>query len=77
MQIPVTIVPSIEKRDYVINELIETEKNYVDVLNTLQKSFMRPLVNIITEDDYAVIFFGIKVGNLVTVLTLGALKRSA
>ncbi|XP_065209606.1 protein vav isoform X2 [Planococcus citri] len=58
-QIPVAVVPSIEKRDYVINELIETEKNYVDVLNTLQKSFMRPLKNCISEDDYATIFFGI------------------
>lgn len=54
-------MPSIEKRDYVINELIETEKNYVDVLNTLQKSFMRPLQNIMREDDFSMIFFGIKV----------------
>lgn len=55
------VVPSIEKRDYVINELIETEKNYVDVLNTLQKSFMRPLVNILPKDDFDIIFKGIKV----------------
>lgn len=54
-------MPSIEKRDYVINELIETEKNYVDVLKTLQKSFMGPLSSFMREDDYSIIFFGIKV----------------
>ncbi|XKL67365.1 hypothetical protein PGB90_002856 [Kerria lacca] len=59
-EIQIAVVPSIEKRDYVINELIETEKNYVDVLKTLQKSFMGPLSSFMREDDYSIIFFGIK-----------------
>lgn len=54
-------VPSLEKRDYVINELLETEKNYVDVLSSMQTNFMRPFANLLREDDYNVIFYGIKV----------------
>ena len=63
------IVPSIEKRDYVINELIETEKNYVDVLNTIQKSFMRPLYNILRRDDYEIIFKEINVSAILISIT--------
>ena len=32
-----------EKRDFCIKELIETEANYVDVLNMLKKNFIMPL----------------------------------
>ncbi|KAB0802707.1 hypothetical protein PPYR_04893 [Photinus pyralis] len=35
--------PPLEKRDYVIKELVETEHNYVEVLNKLKKNFMKPL----------------------------------
>ncbi|XP_046669462.1 protein vav isoform X2 [Homalodisca vitripennis] len=51
---------SLEKRDYVINELVETEKNYVDVLATLQRCFMRPLGSILKDEDNRIIFMGIK-----------------
>ena len=60
-QIPSTVVHSFEKRDYVIKELLETEKNYVDVLESLQKHFMKPLSNLLVEEDMKVIFGGIKV----------------
>jgi RhoGEF domain. len=51
----------LEKRDYVINELVETEKNYVDVLASLLRNFMKPLSNLLREEDMKVIFGGIKV----------------
>ncbi|CAG2060361.1 unnamed protein product [Timema podura] len=51
---------SLEKRDYVIKELVETEKNYVDVLATVQRSFMRPLSSFIREEDMKSIFSGMK-----------------
>jgi len=60
-QIPSTVVHSFEKRDYVIKELLETEKNYVDVLGSLQKYFMKPLSNLLRPEDMKVIFGGIKV----------------
>ncbi|XP_069695880.1 protein vav isoform X6 [Periplaneta americana] len=59
-EIPSTIAHSFEKRDYVIKELVETEKNYVDVLTTLHRCFMRPLNNLLREEDMKVIFGGIK-----------------
>ncbi|KOB75706.1 putative rho guanine nucleotide exchange factor vav3 [Operophtera brumata] len=34
---------SLEKRDYVIRELVDTECNYVDVLSKIIKHFLRPL----------------------------------
>jgi len=60
-QIPSTVVHSFEKRDYVIKELLETEKNYVDVLASLQRHFMKPLSNLLREEDMKIIFGGIKV----------------
>lgn len=60
-QVPCPITHSLEKRDYVINELVETEKKYVDVLSTLQRSFMRPLSLILKDDDMKIVFHGIKV----------------
>ncbi|XP_034233685.1 protein vav [Thrips palmi] len=59
-EVPCPITHSLEKRDYVINELVETEKKYVDVLSTLQRSFMRPLGLIIKEEDMKIVFHGIK-----------------
>lgn len=52
---------SLEKRDHVINELVETEKNYIDVITTLQRCFMRPLQNVLKEEDFRIIFMGVKV----------------
>lgn len=49
-----------EKRDYVIQELVETERNYSDVLNILLKHFARPLSSLLRPEDSARIFFGIK-----------------
>ncbi|XP_012243060.1 protein vav isoform X2 [Bombus vosnesenskii] len=49
-----------EKRDYVIQELVETERNYSDVLNSLLKHFARPLSSLLRPEDCARIFFGIK-----------------
>ncbi|XP_076386994.1 vav guanine nucleotide exchange factor isoform X2 [Megachile rotundata] len=49
-----------EKRDYVIQELVETERNYSDVLNSLLKHFVRPLSLLLRPEDSARIFFGIK-----------------
>lgn len=60
-QHPVAPQQIVEKRDYVINELVETEKNYVDVLQTLLKCFIKPLIKIMKEDDFCTIFQGIKV----------------
>ncbi|KAK7867226.1 hypothetical protein R5R35_008400 [Gryllus longicercus] len=51
---------SLEKRDYVIKELVETERNYVDVLTTVQKCFMRPLNNLLREEDAKIIFSGMR-----------------
>lgn len=44
-----------------INELLETENNYVDVLWGILKHFKKPLSPFIREDDAFVIFFGIEV----------------
>jgi len=48
-----------EKRDFIIKELIETEANYVEVLNMLRKHFIRPITNI-KDQDKKVIFMNIK-----------------
>ncbi|XP_029175637.1 protein vav isoform X1 [Nylanderia fulva] len=49
-----------EKRDYVIQELVETERNYTDVLSSLLRNFARPLSSLFRPEDSARIFFGIK-----------------
>lgn len=50
----------VEKRDYCIKELVETEKNYYDALNMIIKHFMRPLKGILRDEDRNVIFLHIK-----------------
>ncbi|KAE8751318.1 hypothetical protein FOCC_FOCC001889 [Frankliniella occidentalis] len=62
VQVPSAITHSLEKRDYVINELVETEKKYVEVLSTLQRSFMRPLSNVMKEEDMKIELSEIHVG---------------
>ena len=48
-----------EKRDFCLQELLETEANYVDVLNRLRKNFIRPITTI-KESDKKIIFQNIK-----------------
>ncbi|KAI1280472.1 Guanine nucleotide exchange factor VAV2 [Halotydeus destructor] len=49
-----------EKRDFCIKELVETENNYVEALNMMVRHFLRPLKNIMTQEDRHVIFVYIK-----------------
>ncbi|CAG9856236.1 unnamed protein product [Phyllotreta striolata] len=49
-----------EKRDFVIKELLETEKNYVDVLEKLRKNFIMPLANQMRSDHHSCIFYKLK-----------------
>jgi len=44
----------------VIQELVETEHNYTDVLSNLLRNFARPLSSLLRPEDSARIFFGIK-----------------
>lgn len=55
---------TLEKRDYVIKELVETEKNYIEVLQNLQKYFMRPLQSQILAKEHSIIFGNIRVSCL-------------
>ncbi|EEC19102.1 Rho guanine nucleotide exchange factor, putative, partial [Ixodes scapularis] len=50
----------LEKRDYCIKELIETEKNYIEALNMITRDFMRPLKDVLTPEENEVIFKHIK-----------------
>jgi guanine nucleotide exchange factor VAV len=43
-------------RDRCINELIDTEKNYVDVLSTIYEKFMNPLQSAMAASDFNRIF---------------------
>ncbi|XP_075548673.1 vav guanine nucleotide exchange factor isoform X2 [Dermacentor variabilis] len=50
----------LEKRDYCIKELIETEKNYIEALNMITRDFMRPLKDVLTSEENEIIFKHIK-----------------
>ncbi|KAG5896470.1 hypothetical protein JTB14_005853 [Gonioctena quinquepunctata] len=52
--------PTVEKRDFVIKELLDTEKNYVEVLTKLKKNFMQPLMTQMRPEHHNIIFFKIK-----------------
>lgn len=56
-----TQTPTLEKRDFVIKELIDTERNYVDVLFKLKKNFMKPLQGILDEESHGIIFYKVSV----------------
>ena len=45
----------VEQRDYCIKELVETEGNYVDVLNMLRKHFLRPIISM-KDPDKLIVF---------------------
>ena len=51
----------LEKRDYCLNELLETEANYVSVLEMLREKFMEPLRPLLGPEHTAAIFQGIQV----------------
>lgn len=50
-----------EKRDFVIKELMDTENNYVDVLNKLNTNFIVNLACSMRPQDHEVIFHKIPV----------------
>ncbi|XP_033328154.2 vav guanine nucleotide exchange factor isoform X1 [Megalopta genalis] len=54
------IISGAGKSDYVIQELVETERNYSEVLNSLLRHFARPLSSLLRHEDSTRIFFGIK-----------------
>ncbi|XP_065362778.1 protein vav [Calliphora vicina] len=56
----ITSATSFEQRDYVIRELIDTESNYLDVLNALKTKFMAPMERLLTPVDIKQIFPRIK-----------------
>ena len=41
----------VTKRDYCAQELVETEKNYVDALNMIYKNFFLPLRGFVPKED--------------------------
>lgn len=47
---------SLEQRDFVIRELVDTENNYLDVLNALRYKFMQPMEKLLTKEEIKVIF---------------------
>lgn len=56
-----TQAPTLEKRDFVIKELIDTERNYVDVLFKLKKNFMKPLQGVLDEESHGIVFYKVSV----------------
>lgn len=56
-----TQTPTLEKRDFVIKELIDTERNYVDVLFKLKKNFMKPLQGVLDEESHGIVFYKVTV----------------
>ncbi|KAK9874864.1 hypothetical protein WA026_005680 [Henosepilachna vigintioctopunctata] len=51
--------PTMEKRDFVIKELVDTENNYVDVLSKLTNNFVMRLVTYMRPQDHEIIFYKI------------------
>ncbi|CAG2110284.1 unnamed protein product [Medioppia subpectinata] len=50
----------IEKRDYCVKELVETEKNYCEALNMIVNQFIQPLSKVLRTSDRNSIFMHIK-----------------
>ncbi|XP_037081776.1 protein vav-like isoform X2 [Pollicipes pollicipes] len=57
---PATAKAPLEKRDYCLNELLETEANYVSVLEMLREKFMEPLRPLLGPEYTVTIFQGIQ-----------------
>ena len=51
-----------DKREYAIRELVETEKNYLKALDMIRNCFLRPLTAVLSSEERKCIFFGIEVG---------------
>lgn len=49
-----------EQRDFVIRELIDTETNYLEVLNALRYKFMQPMEKLLAKDEVRTVFPKIK-----------------
>lgn len=47
---------ALEKRDYCLKELLETERNYVEALHMIQSYFVRPLKCCMRPDDRSIVF---------------------
>ncbi|KAI2808079.1 Guanine nucleotide exchange factor vav2 [Blomia tropicalis] len=56
---PLLLAP-IEKRDYCIKELVETEKNYCEALRMIINHFYQPLSKVLPNDDRRIIFNNLK-----------------
>lgn len=55
-----SLTVSFEQRDFVIRELLDTEANYLDVLNALKYKFMQPLEKLLSKEEIKIIFNKIK-----------------
>lgn len=64
-----------EKRDYVIKELVDTERNYVEVLCKLKNNFMSKLLNFIPKENLDIIFYHIHVSYQFLII-IGELKTA-
>ena len=55
------LIKKLSKRQLIINELIQTERSYVDSLIQLDEFFIQPLSNtkLMSSEDYQIIFSGI------------------
>ncbi|XP_050077051.1 protein vav [Anopheles maculipalpis] len=47
---------NLEQRDFVIKELLDTEKNYLEALNALKYVFMQPLEKLLSKEEIRAIF---------------------
>uniref|UniRef100_A0A182PTW4 Protein vav n=1 Tax=Anopheles epiroticus TaxID=199890 RepID=A0A182PTW4_9DIPT len=47
---------NLEQRDFVIKELLDTEKNYLEALNALKYIFMQPLEKLLSKEEIRAIF---------------------
>lgn len=56
-----TSTASFEQRDFVIRELIDTETNYLEVLNALKYKFMQPMEKVLSKEETKSIYPKIKV----------------
>ena len=48
------------KRDHCLRELVETEKNYVEALDMIVKSFVQPLRTVLSREDRQKIFINVE-----------------
>ena len=51
----------VDKREYSIRELVESEKRYVEALGMIKTKFIRPLSTVLNQDEKKIIFYGIEV----------------